>query len=425
MTGRDPTHGQRQRLPFLDQALSRRRFLRGAGLLGAASLAGPVLPAGRASAQRSSLSPDAIPIEHVIIDCQENRSFDHYFGFAPFAGSFGVPAGYSQPDGHGGTVAPFHFDSLSTADVGHGWEAMHDEYNGGAMDGFVTTDGIDCMGFYTAADLPFYYSLFEEFTLCGNFFSSVMGPTWPNRFYMAAGTSGGITTNGVWGYGVFDYPIILDLLDAAGVTWKVYNVSIDSIPFGNTDNVFVFWKRWAHDQRTRGSRGGYLNDLRRGRLPQVSFIIPSFARGWDEHPPADVSIGMGIQEELITALRESSAWDSSAYILTYDESGGYFEHVAPPQLDAYGTGIRVPTWVISPFAKKSHVEPTFYEHTSTLKFIEAVFGLPTLASVNHQFDLSTPGGPNNEAANGAALGPPAPPRDGRADVGNMMECFDL
>jgi phospholipase C len=134
---------------------------------------------------------------------------------------------------------------------------------------------------------------------------------------------------------------------------------------------------------------------------------------------------MGIQQQLITALMASSAWPSSAYILTYDESGGYFEHVPSPQLDAYGLGIRVPAWVISPFAKKSHLEPALYEHTSTLKFLEAVFGLPTLASINHQFDLSTPGGPNNEASNGQPAGPPAPPRDGLAAVGNLMECFEF
>jgi phospholipase C len=260
---------------------------------------------------------------------------------------------------------------------------VHSEWNAGAMDGFFTTDGINCMGYYTAEQLPFYYSLFDDFTLCGNYFCSVLGPTWPNRFYLAAGTSGGITTNGVWGYGVFDYPIILDLLEDAGVTWKVYNIGWDSVPFGNTDNVFVFWKRWAHDRRTLGSKGDYLNDLRLGRLPQVSFIVPSFARGWDEHPPADVSIGMGIQQGLITALQESSAWKSSAYVLTYDE------------------------------------------HASTLKLIETVFGLPTLASVNHRFDASTPGGPNNQASGGLPVGPPAPPRDGLAQVGNMMECFEF
>jgi hypothetical protein len=81
--------------------------------------------------------------------------------------------------------------------------------------------------------------------------------------------------------------------------------------------------------------------------------------------------------------------------------------------------------VISPFAKKRHLEGTLYEHTSILKFIETVFNLPTLASINHQFDTSTPGGPNNAASNGAAVGPPAPPRDGRSEIGNLMECFNF
>ena len=409
---------------LLDQDISRRALLKAAGTLGLAGFAAPFLSLGSSISTARAASRPATPIEHIVVDMQENRSFDHYFGFAPFVGRYGVPSGYSQPDGNGGSVQPFHFTSLSTPDIGHGWNATHSEYDAGKMDGFYTTNGINCMGYYLQADLPFYYSLFNDFTLCTNYFCSLMGPTWPNRFYLAAGTSGGITTNGIWGYGVFDYPIILDLLEAAGVSWKIYNIGWDSVPFGNTDNVFVFWKRWAHDQRTRGSKGDYLNDLRLGRLPQVSFIIPSFARGWDEHPPADVSVGMGIQEQLITALMDSSAWASSAYILTYDEAGGYFEHVAPPQLDAFGLGIRVPTWVISPWAKPSHLEPTLYEHTSVLKFIEAVFGLPTLASVNHMFDAATPVGGNYQAAApGATAGPPAPPRDGRGDIGSLLECF--
>jgi phospholipase C len=402
-------------------AIGRRTLLKGAAMLGAAGVVAPLMPAPKAWAAPSAGST---PIEHIIISCQENRSFDHYFGFAPFVGGYGVPDGYSQPDGAGGNVAPYHFASLSTPDVPHSWGAMHSEYDGGAMDGFYTTAGINALGYYTDQDLPFYYSLFEDSTLCVNYFCSQLGPTWPNRFYLAAGTSGGITTNGVWGYGVFDYPMILDLLDAFGITWKVYNASWDSVPYGNTDNVFVFWKKYAHDMRTRGSKGGYLNDLRRGRLPQVSFIIPSYARGWDEHPPADISVGMGLQQELITALRDSSAWDTSAYVLTYDETGGYFDHQRPPQLDAFGLGFRVPTWVISPYAKKSHLEPTLYEHTSTLKFIESVFGLPTLASVNHEFDTSTPIGANYEAGTGQ-VGPPAPPRDGLSAVGDLMECLDF
>lgn len=406
-------------------SISRRTFLKGSAAAGAAVAGG--------SLWTTALHPSRVraadtPIEHIIVACQENRSFDHYFGYAPQvqAAGFGPPPGYSQPNPGGSPdpVEPYRFTELSTPDVPHGWNAVHNQWNGGAMDGFMTDSGIWAMGYYTEQELPFYYGLFEDSTLCANFFCSLLGPTWPNRFYLMAGTSGGITTNGLWGYGIFDHPMILDLLDAAGVSWKVYNVTWDSVPFGNTDNVAVFWENFAHDNRTRGNRGGFLNDLRKDRLPQVSFVIPSFARGLDEHPPADVSIGMGIQEELVSALRESPAWDSSAYILTYDEHGGYFDHVPPPQVDAFGMGIRIPTWVISPWAKQGHLEPAVYDLTSILKFIERVFGLGTLADANHRFDSATPVGGNYQAATpGALAGPPAPPRDNRSDIGDLFECF--
>jgi phospholipase C len=151
----------------------------------------------------------------------------------------------------------------------------------------------------------------------------------------------------------------------------------------------------------------------------VSWLVSSFAHHKDEHPPADVSVGMGLQEELITGLRESPLWQSSAYLLTYDEHGGYFEHVAPPQLDAYGLSIRVPLWVISPFAKTGPVQSALpAEHSSTLKLIEALHGLPTLASQNHLFDSATPTGSSYQA-NGA----PAPPRDARADISDLLDLF--
>ena len=414
---------ERLRFPLLTNPIGRRDFLKGAGALGLAGLTAPLIPAV-ASTLPNGRSRKT-PIKHVVVDMQENRSFDHYYGFAPFAGAYGVPPGYTQPDGHGGTVAPYHFTSPTTDDIGHWWSITHDEWNGGKMDGFYTSNGINALGYYTEADLRFYYSLFRTSTLCVNYFCSLLGPTWPNRFYLAAGTSGGITTNGLWGYGIFDYPIILDLLETAHVSWKIYNIGFDSVEAGDTDNVFVFWKRWAHDPRTTPTKADYLADLKHGRLPEVSFIIPSYSMGWDEHPPASIAVGMGIQQELINALRRSSAWESAAYIHTYDEAGGFFDHVPPPQLDAFGLGIRVPTWVISPFAKRGHLEPTLYDHTSVLKFIETNWGLPTLASVNHLFDTSTPGGGDYDAANGQASGPPAPPRDGNPAIGNLMECFEF
>jgi len=402
-------------------ALTRGEFLKRAAVAGVTVAGGTLWATAPAAARAARVGRVETPIEHLVVACQENRSFDHYYGYAPQvqAAGFGPPAGYSQPDGQGGSVAPFEFTALSTPDIDHSWNAVHGEWDSGAMDGFYTTDGINCMGYYTASELPFYYSLFDNSALCANYHCSLLGPTWPNRFYFAAGTSGGITTNGIWGYGVFDYPIILDLLDAAGVSWRIYNMNWDSVPFGNTDNVFVFWQNFAHDQRTLGSKGSFLNDARLGRLPQVSWLVSSFAHHKDEHPPADVSVGMGLQEELITGLRESPLWQSSAYLLTYDEHGGYFEHVAPPQLDAYGLSIRVPLWVISPFAKTGPVQSALpAEHSSTLKLIEALHGLPTLASQNHLFDSATPTGSNYQA-NGA----PAPPRDARADISDLLDLF--
>jgi phospholipase C len=370
------------------------------------------------------------PIEHLVIACQENRSFDHYYGYASKvqAKGLGPPAGYSLPDSGGGKHVPFEFTSLTTPDPPHGWNAVHQQYDGGKMDGFwqaaqdAIGDGDAAIGYYTATELPFYYSLFDNSALCANYHCSLLGPTWPNRFYFAAGTSGGITTNGVWGYGVFDYPIILDLLDAAGVSWGIYNMNWDSVPFGNTDNVFVFWKNFAHDLRTRGSKGSFLNDARKGQLPQVSWLVSSFAHQKDEHPPADVSVGMGLQQELITAVRQSPLWDNLAYLLTYDEHGGFFDHAPPPfQIDAYGLSVRVPLWVISPHAKAGPtVSAVPAEHTSTLKLIEALHGLTPLSTHNHLFDTSTPTGANYQAS-----GAPAPPRDGNGDISNLLDLFNF
>jgi phospholipase C len=164
-----------------------------------------------------------------------------------------------------------------------------------------------------------------------------------------------------------------------------------------------------------------VNDARSGRLPQVSSVIPSFARGLDEHPPADVSVGMQLQQELITAVRQSPQWQSSAFLLTCDEHGGFFDHVAPPQIDAFGLGVRVPLWVVSPNAKKGPIETSLpAEHTSTLKFLERLHGLPTLASRDHLFDAATPTGGDYETG-----GAPAPPRDGRADISDLFDCFDF
>jgi phospholipase C len=240
---------------------TRRTFLKKSGAAGVAVLGGTLWATAPAAA-RARGGRFASPIKHLIVGCQENRSFDHYFGYAPQvqAKGYGPPRGYTLPDDTGGQHAPFEFTATSTPDIPHWWQAVHDQYNGGKMDGFYRVaqtwsgDGNLAIGYYTARELPFYYSLFRNSGLCANYFCSLLGPTWPNRFYLMSGTSGGITTNGLWGYGIFDsarWPIILDLLDKGDVSWKIYYIGFDGVEVGDTDNVAVFWSRWAHDRGRR------------------------------------------------------------------------------------------------------------------------------------------------------------------------------
>jgi phospholipase C len=289
------------------------------------------------------------------------------------------------------------------------------------MNGFYTTDGPGALGYYDASNLSYYYSLADAFTLCGNYFCSLLGPSTPNRVALLSATSGGQTTNTVE-RGSLDWPTIVDLLDASSITWKCYNLGIGTGSSPEDFNSLVYFKRWQQDKRLYFSEDDYQSDVSHGTLPQVSFLITEALIS--EHPPADIQMGQHKMAEVINALMQSSLWKSSALFLTYDEGGGYFDHVAPPQVDAYGLGFRVPTLVVSPWARRGYISGQLYEHSSILKFIERRFGLPTLASVNHQFDTSTPG-QNNDAANGAATGPAAPPRDGLPQLGDFYEVFDF
>ncbi len=291
------------------------------------------------------------------------------------------------------------------------------------MDGFATTNGKTALGYYDGSDLRYYYALADHFTLCGHYFAPVLGPTIPNRLALWAATSGGATTD-TQALGVLDYPTIVDLLEARHVSWKCYNLGLGNGTFGDLEhfNALAFFKRWEKDARLIADEDDYYADLKAGTLPQVSFLITSSLIS--EHPPADIQMGQHKMADVINALISSSAWQRSAFFLTYDEGGGFFDHVAPLQLDAYGLGMRVPTLVISPYARRGYLSGQLYEHASLLKFIERHFGLPSLASVNHQFDHTTPG-LNNDAADGNPTGPAFPPRDGHPLLGDFYEAFDF
>ncbi|MDQ6660583.1 MAG: alkaline phosphatase family protein [Chloroflexota bacterium] len=411
---------------YFNRRQSRRRVLQQLGTLASVSLVLDACGPGTSPAPRpTSSGPGSInSIQHIVIACQENRSFDEYFGYYPRAGQFGVPANFSLPDGKGGTVKPFHFTHFDTANITHIWQAIHKEWDNGKMDGFFMTDGNSSLGYYTGSDIPYYYALADAFTLCGNYFSYQLGSTLPNRLALWAGTSGGITMNHRVPSGSLTWPTIVDLLEDHGITWKCYNLGtgLGSVPEVEFFNALPFFKRWYKDSRLHGREKDYYNDLKAGTLPQVTFLISDAFTS--EHPPLSVRQGELKMAEVINALISSSLWTRSVLFLTYDEGGGFFDHVPPPQFDAYGPGMRVPTLVISPWVKRGYVSGQLYEHNSLLKFIERRFGLPTVASVNHLFDVATPA-MYNDLAQGKTSGPPAPPRDGLEKLGDFYEVFDF
>jgi phospholipase C len=353
-------------------------------------------------------------INHVIVLCQENHSFDQYFGSYPgLPAGFGIPPGFTQPNGSGGLVAPFHSTNLTPSDPDHQWAAIHSEWDQGKMDGFYTTDGINSMGYYTASELPYYYSLLSNYTLCADYFCGLLGGSLPNKLVLYSGTSGGNTSNNI-ANGTLNYPSVLDLLSQNGRTFANYN-------FNTPDNysslaLFQNWATGGPNNVLNQSQNQFFTDCTDNTLPQVAFI-QDLDPTYDEHPPGNIQTGMGLMQSIITAVQNSPAWASTAILLTYDEAGGFFDHVPPPQLDAYGPGIRVPMLIISPYAKPGYVDTTFSDPGSVLKFIETVFGLPTLASINHQFDTSTP------TTNNDTGGAPFPPRDGNPATSDLMQDF--
>ena len=409
---------------FFTARQSRRSVLRQIGTLVGASLTLDACTSTSNNPVVTLTKGDLSSIKHILVACQENRSFDSYFGYYPRAGSFGVPSNYTLPDGRGGRIKPHHAPRTVSANPSHSWQPIHREWDNGAMDGFYTTNGSGALGYYDGSTLPYYYALADAFTLCGHYFSYQLGPTFPNRLGLWTGTSGGNTTNTITG-GSLDWPTIVDLLDQHGLSWKCYNLGQGR---GTDINVFegfnalAFFKKWQHDPRLHYQEKDYYDDLLSGKLPQVAFLIPDELIS--EHPPFDMLAGQREMAQVINALIASRLWTSSVLFLVYDEGGGFFDHVVPPQVDAYGMGVRVPALVISPYAKRGYVSGQLYEHNSILKFIERRFGLPSLASVNHQFDVGTPG-QNNDAAHGKTIGPPAPPRDNLPQVGDFLEAFDF
>jgi phospholipase C len=336
----------------------------------------------------------ALPIKHIIVMMKENRSFDHLLGqlHSTQPDTEAIPATFTNLDAAKAVVAPFHQTTTCVAsDPDHQWTAMHNQVDGGKMDGFVTsaanttsTDGHFVMGGYDATDVPFYYFLASTYALNDRHFASARSGTFPDRNFLLLGTTAGIMSTGAT-YNGSKYPnpsipTIFNELDKAGVTWGAYgDGSLLSGTLG-----------WNLTHAGTGSFAAFLQKLDGGTLPQVTFVdgVDSVT---DDHPTADVQQGEAWSKQIYDHAVKSSLWPGLAILWTYDEGGGFADHVPPPNkaclasqsaMDApyFELGVRVPMVVISPWARPHYVSHVVQEHTALTRFIEAVFDLPALTA---------------------------------------------
>jgi phospholipase C len=253
---------------------------------------------------------------------------------------------------------------------------------------------METLSYVDDAVIPNYWAYAKYYSLCDAFFSSLTGPSAPNHLYTIAAQSAAIVDNNHLGgknLGVFSFPSVIELLNHAGISWTYY--SEPSPKEESLWNPLPGFKKYAAKSGLTvddhlGKTSDFINDVKNGLLPQVCWVTPSTAES--EHPPQDITVGMWYVTDLINAIMQSSYWKNCAIILTWDDSGGFYDHVAPPQVDEFGFGFRVPAIVISPWSKSGKVIHTQYDLTSTLKLVEAKFGLGSLmgrdASANSMLD---------------------------------------
>jgi phospholipase C len=345
----------------------------------AALLASILALAGAAPA--AAESRPTTPIEHFVVLMQENHSFDNYFGTYP--GADGIPKGTCMPVGKRSRpcVRPFRLGRLPVPDLSHDRRIHRIQYARGRMDGFVRAASIDrqtvdrsVMGYYDDRDVPFYWNVADEYVLFDRFFAATTDGSVASHMFWVTGTPG--ERDGGFG----DRATIFDRLDRRGISWKFYAEDYDPrqptqavrVPLLNSARYVASPKRFGRIV----DLGEYYEDLRDGQLPQVAYIAPA---GSSEHPPGRIGAGEALVKRLITALSMSSAWDTSAFMWTYDDWGGWFDHVRPPRVGGGTLGFRVPALLVSPYARRGYVDSTRLDTTSILRFIEDNWELEPLA----------------------------------------------
>ncbi len=257
-------------------------------------------------------------------------------------------------------------------DPGHGWDAGRAQRDLGFLGAGSGNDDF-ALGYYLGNDLPLTSNLAMRFTTMDHSHASILGPTYPNREYLHSAQSGGNKDNSLAGTGQgFPWETIWEKLGAAGVPARYY---FSDLP------MLALWGARTLPYLNPITR--YYDDCAAGTLPALSFVEPTFLGDGeeDDHPLADVRAGQSFLRKVFKALVDSPQWESSVFIVTYDEWGGFFDHVAPPIFaddrastvdeDNFGqAGFRVPTVVASPFSQPGFVDHRVYDHTSILRFLE-------------------------------------------------------
>jgi phospholipase C len=356
------------------------------------------------------------PIKHVVFLIKENRTFDHLFGSFPGANGveFGSDRGVRRPLTRG-------TDQATGEDIPHCYECALAAWNHGRMDGFAQSEAADRWA-YTQLDrdqLPNYWRWARRFVLFDNFFASAQGPSFPNHLYSIAAQSGGAhdnprripgLTRGSNTFGCdappeqlvevvdsegvvkrvhpcFDFLTEGDLLTRAGIPWAYYAATEGQR--GYIWSAFAAIRRYrtnpARWERFMRPVDEVIADVEASRLPPVTWVTPRFELS--EHPEHNFCHGENWSTRVIDAIMRSPMWADTAIFLTWDDYGGFYDHVPPPQVDGFGFGIRVPLLVISPYARRGWVSHELGEFSSVLRFIEDNWGLTRLT---HRDRRATP-----------------------------------
>lgn len=363
--------------------MKRRDALKTMGALAGAATFGKVLPGC------GDGDDGPVGITTIVVLMMENRTYDHWLGARKLEGlpGDGLTADMANPNLEGAMVPVYEAgggDDTCVLDPPHGWGGSREQWNNGANDGFLRVHQAahgnslaanEAMQYVTRAHIPATWAIADHYASCDRYFASVMGPTWPNRMYWHTGTSNGIQSNELPDGG-FDWPTIYHRLYDKQVPFAYYYgdvpviaVAADTVP-GVADSIFRMEDFFSHAAK--------------GTLAPVVYIDPAFSSN-DDHPPHHPILGQQLIASIYTALANSPQWKNCLFLVTYDEHGGFFDHVAPPTtVDDFAAtgfdqmGFRVPTVLAGPYVKEGQVISTVYDHCSVLKHIENHFGLDPL-----------------------------------------------